>query len=117
MSTKKLSSLADVELRVEPCEEEAIFHNTELQHIYFILHMFLLPSLFSEFCFDVCATCVQLIEQKKKQAWVLTRGLQYLPRWYLAARLCIHRRFLIQGRMGGLGGDFKMDWGLNGREF
>lgn len=46
MSTKELSSLADVELRVEPHEEEDVFHNTELQHIYFILHMFLLPSLF-----------------------------------------------------------------------
>jgi len=46
MSTTELSSLADVECKVEPHEEEAIFHNTELQHIYFILHMSLLSSLF-----------------------------------------------------------------------
>lgn len=46
VSTKELSSLADVECKVEPHEEEAIFHNTELQHIYFILHMSLLSSLF-----------------------------------------------------------------------
>lgn len=61
MSTKELSNLADVECKVEPQEEEAILHNTELQHIYFILHMSLLSSLFLSFVL-ICATGVQLIE-------------------------------------------------------
>lgn len=46
VSTKGLSSLADVEWEVEPHKEEAISHNTELQRIYFILLMSLSSFLF-----------------------------------------------------------------------
>lgn len=62
VATEGLSSPADVEQEVEPREEEAIPHNTELQHIYFILHMSLLSSPFFLSFVLICATGVQLID-------------------------------------------------------